>query len=242
MGASKNVNYTNNTELDDYFTPPKIAEWLWKNRISKFDNENVIWVEPSAGSGVFYNLLPPDRRLGLDINPQCDGIFYADFFQWRLEKEPGKTYYFIGNPPYTNNGKSIWADWIKRSLSFASKCFYILPPRVLTNKGSLVEDLVLFIPTGSYHSHLIFDVQGEEKDVWCVYTQLTSLKFGETAIACKDLEGKRWKPEGFQISPFDFLTTKNFNSFTSIDPDTLEENNEWWTKGKPRKEGVIYIK
>ena len=42
--------------------------------------EALFFIEPSAGTGAFYNLLPPQRRLGMDIEPKCEGVIAQDFF------------------------------------------------------------------------------------------------------------------------------------------------------------------
>ena len=78
-----NVKYVNGKEmkinskniLDQYFTKQDIAKKLiekTKKVLLKYekDLQEFNWIEPSAGNGVFYNLLPKEKRIGIDIRPQ----------------------------------------------------------------------------------------------------------------------------------------------------------------------------
>jgi len=65
----------------------------------KFD----CWLEPSAGRDDFLDLLPVDRRLGIDIDSCRPDIVQADFLTFD-GFAPGVTYAAIGNPPWGENG------------------------------------------------------------------------------------------------------------------------------------------
>ena len=82
---------------DQYYTKPDTAKKcleLLGSDLSKFEHI----IEPSAGRGDFYNLLPVDKRIGLDIAPKADGIIAVDFFNFDIRKRgPVLT---IGNPPF----------------------------------------------------------------------------------------------------------------------------------------------
>jgi hypothetical protein len=65
----------------------------------KFD----CWLEPAAGDGAFYDLLPVDRRLGIDIDSRHPEIVAADFLAFD-DFVPGVTYAAIGNFPWGDNG------------------------------------------------------------------------------------------------------------------------------------------
>ncbi len=41
-----------------------------------------ILMEPSAGNGAFFSLLPASKRLGIDVNPKTDGITQEDFLTY----------------------------------------------------------------------------------------------------------------------------------------------------------------
>jgi hypothetical protein len=65
----------------------------------KFD----CWLEPSAGDGAFYDLLPAHMRLGIDIDSHRRDIVQADFLTFD-GFAPGVTYAAIGNPPWVEYG------------------------------------------------------------------------------------------------------------------------------------------
>ncbi len=61
------------------------------------------WLEPSAGDGSFFDLLPADRRLGIDIDSHRADIVQADFLTFD-GFATGVTYAAIGNFPWGENG------------------------------------------------------------------------------------------------------------------------------------------
>jgi hypothetical protein len=80
--------------LDQFYTKPKVArECLDTLKDYPCD----IWLEPSAGTGSFYNLLP-ENKLGYDLEPKAEGILQQDFLTVELPK--GKNIIAVGNPPF----------------------------------------------------------------------------------------------------------------------------------------------
>ncbi|MCK5590786.1 MAG: hypothetical protein KAI72_02405, partial [Candidatus Pacebacteria bacterium] len=56
--------------LDQFNTLPTVAEYCWQSfqKVLKKDKvilSNYKFIEPSAGTGVFYDLLPVKKRIGL---------------------------------------------------------------------------------------------------------------------------------------------------------------------------------
>ena len=91
------------------------------------------YIEPSAGEGCFYDLLP-DKKLGLDICPSDKRIKQADFLTW-YPPCPGK-YIIIGNPPFGVRGATALA-FVNRALLFADIVAFILPMSFYSNgKGT----------------------------------------------------------------------------------------------------------
>lgn len=134
-------------ESDQFYTMPKVAKACIANcnaALTKYgiSNRRYTYIEPSAGCGHFYNLLPPKRRIGIDIDPQpspvnkqnVKEIITADFLSW-MPKNKGK-FIVIGNPPFGRNGKTA-LDFVMRSFEFADFVGFILPPIFnSTGKGS----------------------------------------------------------------------------------------------------------
>ncbi len=121
-----------------------------------YDLRNHIYLEPSAGEGCFIDLLPPKRRIALDIDPQAEGIRKADFLKWSPKKG---TYAVIGNPPFGVRGATALA-FVNRSGLFADIVGFILPMTFSSNgKGGAmtrVQRLRLLhseeLPSASFYS------------------------------------------------------------------------------------------
>ena len=74
-------------ELDQFYTNPKVAERFVKKvdelyDLSSFDKV----IEPSMGEGFIYNFLPPQNRIGLDIQKNHPDCIEGDFLKWRPDK------------------------------------------------------------------------------------------------------------------------------------------------------------
>jgi hypothetical protein len=94
-------------DLDAYMTAPPIAEHVVAVMKSKIAEEGIPaddlwWLECCAGSGNILQHMPPDRRLGIDINPLAPGIVQADFFTYVLD--PSIRWALLTNPFLSNDG------------------------------------------------------------------------------------------------------------------------------------------
>ena len=81
------------------------------------------FIDPSAGSGCFYNVLPSDRRTGIDIVPH-QGLVYQDYLAWRPRE--GLRCVVVGNPPFGLRGH-LALKFINHSAEFADIVGFILP-------------------------------------------------------------------------------------------------------------------
>lgn len=120
-----------NQSLDQFYTKPEIADACWEYFTDVLPSLNcsisdMFFVEPSAGTGTFYNLLPHDRRLGLDVNPKCKDIINQDFFTLtELSYERNRTV-IIGNPPFGRRGKMAIA-FFNHAAQIADIVAFIVP-------------------------------------------------------------------------------------------------------------------
>ena len=80
------------------------------------DTTNYTFIEPSAGDGVILKRLPEERRIGIDIDPKCDGIIESDFVHWYPEDD--KQYVTLGNPPFGLNGSKV-TEFINHAIKFS---------------------------------------------------------------------------------------------------------------------------
>lgn len=125
--------------LDQFYTKNDIAKSCYNHvlnnfKISDFD----IFLEPSAGNGVFLTLFPEDKKMGIDIDPKDPKIIQQDFFDFKPDND--KKYIVIGNPPFGKNS-SLAIKFFNKAAEFANVIAFILPrtfKRVsITNKLSL---------------------------------------------------------------------------------------------------------
>lgn len=138
---TRNVLWSNNPEipswvdiddvdLDQFFTRPSVARKCHESlmEIMRGHGSNPLdfkFIEPSAGTGAFFDLLPEERRIGLDIMPQRADIEVDDFLSWEI-KPNGYRYAVIGNPPF---GYRAWLAlaFVNHAAQFADYVGMILP-------------------------------------------------------------------------------------------------------------------
>lgn len=81
-----------------------------------------MFLEPSAGNGVFYNLFP-QNKYGIDLNPQNDQIIKMDFFNYLVSD---KNVITIGNPPFGKNS-SLAVKFFNHAAQFSNMICFIVP-------------------------------------------------------------------------------------------------------------------
>ena len=125
-------------DKDQFFTKPEIAEKCFKSFCAVAKNlganlDAYHFIEPSAGDGGFYQLLPENRRTGIDIEPIAnapDGgeIIRRDYLTWTPKASAENLRYaVIGNPPFGLRGH-LALQFIHHSQKFADLAGFILPP------------------------------------------------------------------------------------------------------------------
>jgi len=114
-------------KLDQYYTKNIVAarcfvglkkELPWGN--GKF------FIEPSAGDGAFFSILPARHKIGIDLDPQMKGIKKADFLKWRAPEKKTEKYVVIGNPPFGKRS-SLAIDFFNHSAKMADVVAFIVP-------------------------------------------------------------------------------------------------------------------
>lgn len=117
--------------LDQFFTTPKIAADCYAE-MTEFltergeDASKFHYIEPSAGSGAFYDLMPDGRRTGIDVMPIRDEFVREDFLTWAPPKKQGMRNLAIGNPPF---GYRAWLAlaFVNHAAQFSDYIGMILP-------------------------------------------------------------------------------------------------------------------
>lgn len=138
------IEKNNKNGLDQFYTNSDTAEKCM-NILKEHIDINIydIHLEPSAGSGSFYKLLNPNKRLGLDIEPKYEGIIKMNYFDFIPDEN--KSYLVIGNPPF-GKVSSLAVKFFNKSAEFAEYVAFIIPrtfKRVsIQNKLNLNYELV----------------------------------------------------------------------------------------------------
>lgn len=118
---------------DQFFTLPEIAKYCFNKTCEIITSmginlEEYIFIEPSAGCCSFYELLPKEKRIGIDIDPKGElssELIKIDYLDYYPEKN-GK-YIVLGNPPFGLRG-NLALRFINHSKEYADFVAFILPP------------------------------------------------------------------------------------------------------------------
>ena len=132
-----------NKGLDQFFTKSDVASICYnvarKTLANTVDLDRIQFLEPSAGSGSFYDVLPKGyitfrakkyrRRLGYDIDPKKWYIKQKDFLLEPIEKElllPSENIIVIGNPPFGKRSRLAVAFFNKAG-EYSNTISFIVP-------------------------------------------------------------------------------------------------------------------
>jgi len=116
--------------LDQFNTLPEIADYCWSSfkkylKKEKVTLSNYNIIEPSAGTGSFFNLLPENNRIGIDVEKFNPEYVQHDFLTW--EPEVGdRPCLAIGNPPFGYRGWLALA-FLNKAAEFCDYVGFILP-------------------------------------------------------------------------------------------------------------------
>lgn len=155
-------------ELDQFFTKESLATNLFivlQNYVKKENIQSGIWLEPSAGSGAFYKLMPQNNRLGIDIHPQIEGVIQSDFLEYSL---PSHDYITLGNPPFGKNS-SLAIKFFNKCANHSQIIAFVVPKTF--NKDSVINklDKNFHLEYSEDLPAYSFELQGKEYDVPCVF-------------------------------------------------------------------------
>ena len=152
--------------LDQFFTRPEVAsmcsQMLFDEMEADYaDLDNYCFIDPGAGEGAFYDLMPLDRRIGIDIFPLRAEFIEHDYLTWRPPSDHTR-YAVLGNPPF---GYRAWLAlaFVNHSAAFADYMGLILPMGFQSDgKGSPKHRVVgaQLIRTESLPTDSFIDRQG----------------------------------------------------------------------------------
>lgn len=106
--------------LDQFYTKPHIASLCFDTiKHREYD----LWLEPSAGTGNFYSLLPVEKRKGIDLEPKHPEVENLNFFDMTLDTG---NIIAIGNPPFGYRAQGAIA-FFNHAAKFCSTVAFIVP-------------------------------------------------------------------------------------------------------------------
>lgn len=132
-------------KLDQFFTRNEIAVKCFEElqsiyKLSFFDSI----IEPSAGSGSFFNILPENKRIGIEIdvelcnkNKEYQKMSFFDYVHDDFFLKNEKIL-VIGNPPFGTQNK-LSVDFFNHAAKFADVIAFIIPKT--WNKKSIHDRL-----------------------------------------------------------------------------------------------------
>jgi hypothetical protein len=174
-----------NVGLDQFFTRPTVAKACWESLCKHMkkmgeDLSNYKFVEPSAGKGAFYDLLPETRRVGIDVVKFRSNYIQSDFLSWEPKKN-GHSYACVGNPPF---GYRAWLAlaFMNHAALFSDYVGFIVPMAFQSRGKSNVQDRVKGLQL--IHSSLLppdsfIDANGNIAKVnalWQIWARVSSKK------------------------------------------------------------------
>jgi hypothetical protein len=113
------------SSLDQFYTNENVAADCIKVLKEKIKIDDLDYhLEPSAGTGSFYKLLAQTKRIGLDVDPKCEGVEKMDYFDY--VPIVNKTYLVVGNPPF-GRISSTAIKFFNKSAKFATYIAFIIP-------------------------------------------------------------------------------------------------------------------
>ena len=124
-------------DLDQFYTKPEIARECWEalkpfaKRLTHTPLDSLFFIEPGAGDGAFYDLLPKSRRVGLDLAPRGEGILKRDFLKCRphtfIPPEFNREQIVVvGNPPFGTRGR-LAVEFVNKAFTMADTVAFIVP-------------------------------------------------------------------------------------------------------------------
>jgi len=153
---------------DQYYTKSSVAQKCVDKICSHIKHSNTYqWIEPSAGNGVFLNILPGTfDKIGIDLEPKSAGIQQGNFLDWAPVSQ--KKRIFFGNPPFGRQG-SLAKSFIKHASQYADVIAFILPRSFVKPSMSRAFPLKFHCIHSEDLEKNAFEVNTTEYDVPCVF-------------------------------------------------------------------------
>lgn len=121
VASRKSTQYTQNN--DQYYTTESTAKLL-VSMIEPYITDSHTILEPSAGTGVFIDLLKKYEIEAYDIEPKHSAIIEKDFLKAELSNKP---YITVGNPPFGGHSTSLAVNFFNKCATVSDYIAFIVP-------------------------------------------------------------------------------------------------------------------
>ncbi|MGI9461645.1 MAG: restriction endonuclease subunit M [Alphaproteobacteria bacterium] len=188
LGNEKNLVNDSAKDKDQYYTKPEIADYCFRKlekvaRELQIDLSEYQFIEPSAGCGDFFSLLPKKRRIGIDIEPKNNiDLIKSDFLKWQPNEK--KKYIVVGNPPFGLRGH-LALQFINHSYHFADMVAFILPQLFASDGKGVAKKRVLgysLAYTQKLPSRSFMYPNGKEVEVHTIFQIWTKIAIDKIKI------------------------------------------------------------
>ncbi|MBC6436666.1 MAG: SAM-dependent methyltransferase [Rhodobacteraceae bacterium] len=115
--------------LDQFYTCPNLAKGYAAQVMARWADPDVLFVEPSAGTGAFLHPLRDAGRKvrAVDIDPACQGVDRTDFLQTRrIFAGDHPAVVTIGNPPFGKNA-SLAVRFFNHAAAHSDEIAFVVP-------------------------------------------------------------------------------------------------------------------
>lgn len=121
-------------ELDFYRSPPEVALVVKRLGAPYFESAALV-VDAGAGDGALFDVLPPETRVGVELNPQmaaARGFENKDFLSYTSPSGiPPERVVVVSNPPFRiHNGPSKRTgclQFMDQAITFAHTLVFVVP-------------------------------------------------------------------------------------------------------------------
>ena len=157
--------------LDQFYTRPDVAEAFVAAVAARWDDPDVLFVEPSAGAGAFLHpLLDVGRKVrAVDIEPQAPDILRRDFLaSQEIFTGEHAAVVVIGNPPFGKNACTA-VRFLNHAADHADEIAFIVPRtfRKISIQKRLHANFHLSVDDDV--EHCAFLLSGNPHDVPCAW-------------------------------------------------------------------------
>jgi len=112
--------------LDKFYTLPAVSEKCLASVGALYSwTEWDVVIEPSAGDGSFFSMIPTTKKIGFDISPEHEAVVEQDYLTYEGPQTTGRVL-VVGNPPF-GRVSSLAIKFFNQSAKWANVIAFIIP-------------------------------------------------------------------------------------------------------------------